>query len=223
MKKEKENTESTGIPIADVLFRLLDILFKDANGKILATRVATLIIIFIMSIIWVKGDSVLKYYKESSYESYETLIEEEREKEFKLAIKEQLKIVHTASGADFSVVYVFRPKNANYFVDVETYEGTIPYSIDPKNMGGFPIDKTSTEYMEHIAGREFMTSTEFVFLPTNDENKGVSYMYSCPYYNMDNVYSGAISMYWIDDLPSVPSQRLETICAQAARVIGRAR
>lgn len=221
-KQEKEENNKTGIPIFDVLFGLLDRLFKGADGKILASRVATLIVIFVMAIIWIKGDQIIQAYKESSYENFTAMVQADRDKRFNVAIQEQLQIVHVSSGADFSAVYVFRPKNLNYFVDLEVYEGKIPVSVDPRNMGGFPVNKTSREYITHLGGEYFDSGDTFVYLPTTAHNKGVSYMYSCPYFNLDNIYSGTIAMYW-EKMPDLTNKMLGPICNQASRAIGRSR
>ncbi|ADG60145.1 holin [Acinetobacter phage Acj9] len=205
------------------MFGLLDRLFKDnATGKVLASRVMVLIVLFAMGLIWVKGDALAQVYRESSFENYSNILQKEKDKRFDSVIQEQLQIVHVASGADFSAVYVFRPKNLNYFVDLEVYEGKIPESVDPKNMGGFPVDKTSLEYTNHLAGRSFGSEEEFIYLPTTDDNKAVAYMYSCPYFNLDNIYSGTVAMYW-ETRPRDTKKRLDAVCNQAARAIGRAK
>jgi hypothetical protein len=220
-----ENRESRRniLPIFDFIFGLLDILFKDgATGKLLASRVAALFAVFIMIMIWVKSDAIGKMYVDASFEKYAHALQVERNKRFDLTIQEQIQSVHVATGSDFSGVYVFRPKNLNYFVDLEVYEGKIPESVDPKNLGGFPVDKTSNEYMAHLAGRSFDSETEFAYLPSTEDNKGLAYMYSCPYFNLDNIYSGSVAMYWYGK-PHITKKRLESICNQAARAIGRTR
>lgn len=221
---EEQQPKRSFLPVFDFILDLLDRLFKDgATGKVLASRVATLIILFVMALVWVKSDTIAQAYKEASYENYAHALQVEKDKRFDLAIQEQLQIVHVASAADFSAVYVFRPKNLNYFVDLEVYEGRIPETVDPKNMGGYPVDKTSSEYLSHLAGQPFTSEDEFVYLPTQEEHKGVAYMYSCPYFNLDNIYSGSVTMYWLDKKPRVTKKRLDSICNQAARAIGRAR
>ncbi|EQA7786867.1 hypothetical protein ACX818_001461 [Acinetobacter baumannii] len=223
-EKNGNDSQRSSIPVFDFIFGLLDRLFKDgATGKVLASRVATLIIIFTMALIWVKSDALGQLYKEASYEKYAEALRSERNKRFDSTIQEQLQMVHVASAADFSAVYVFRPKNLNYFVDLEVYEGKVPDSVDPKNMGGYPVDKTSSEYIAHLSGQTFDSDTEFTYLPTTDDDKAVSYMYSCPYFNLDNIYSGSVAMYWYSDRPKVAKKRLDSICNQAARAIGRAR
>lgn len=212
------------IPITDILFGVLDRLFKDnASGKVLASRVAVVIILFIMGLIWAKGDAVLAAYKESSYETYAQIIQQERDAKFETSALEQLQIVHVSSGSDFSAIYSFRPKNLNYFVDLIAYEGRLPSTVNEKNLGGFPVDKTSQEYSTHLNGTYFSTKNEFVFLPTKKKEGELQYMFSCPYFNLDNVYSGTVSMYWYDKAPAMGETRLNAICQQAARTLGRAR
>ncbi|UQS94322.1 holin [Acinetobacter phage AB-Navy71] len=211
------------LPIFDFIFGLLDILFKDgATGKVLASRVAALFAVFIMVMIWVKSDAIGKLYVDASFENYAQALQAERNKRFNATIQEQLQSLHVASNADFSGVYVFRPKNLNYFVDLEVYEGKIPPSVDPKNTGGYPVDKTSNEYIAHLSGQSFSSDSEFNYLPTTEDDKGVAYMYSCPYFNLDNIYSGSVAMYWYER-PRIAQKRLDSICNQAARAIGRAR
>lgn len=220
---DNENKGGASLPIFDFIFGILDRLFKDgATGRVLASRVAVVILLFLMSLIWFKGDAISQAYKESKFEQYEIIVQKEKDKKFDKVMQEQLQIVHVASAAEFSAIYVFRPKNLNYFVDLEMYEGKIPLSVDSKNLGGFPVDKTSEEYSNHLSGRSFASETEFIFLPTTEDDKKIGFMYSCPYFNLDNIYSGSIAMYW-DAKPRETKKRLDAICNQAARAIGRAR
>ncbi|AZV01130.1 holin [Escherichia phage vB_EcoM_005] len=43
----------------------------------------------------------------------------------------------------------------------------------------------------------FHHDIETVFLPTKKKTQ-FTYMFSCPFFNLDNVYSGSISLYWYD-------------------------
>lgn len=221
--ENNNNSEKPTLPIFDFIFGLLDRLFKDgATGKVLASRVVVVVILFSMTFIWFKGDVIANAYQASRFDEYERVVNAEKDKRFDIVIQEQLQIVHVAAHSDFSAVYIFRPKNLNYFVDLEVYEGKIPDSVDPKNMGGFPVDKTSDEYLSHLSGRSFESDSQFVFLPTTEDDKKVAYMYSCPYFNLGNIYSGSIAMYWFKD-PGQKKGQLDAICNQAARAIGRSR
>ncbi|ARW58231.1 holin lysis mediator [Serratia phage X20] len=216
-------TPRTPIPIVDILFGVLDRLFKDnATGRVLASRVLTVVILFILCLIWYKGDTFMETYKQSRYETYAKVLQQDRDVKFDSSALEQLQIVHVSSGADFSAVYSFRPKNLNYFVDLVAYEGRLPISVNEKNLGGYPVDKTSGEYSTHLSGAAFSSNNEFIFLPTKKKDTELQYMFSCPYFNLDNVYSGTVSMYWYQP-PILSETRLNAICQQAARTLGRAR
>ena len=78
---------------SDILFGVLDRLFKDnATGKVLASRVAVVILLFMMAIVWYRGDSFFEYYKQSKYETYSEIIEKERNARFESVALEQLQI-----------------------------------------------------------------------------------------------------------------------------------
>lgn len=211
-------------PITDILFGVWDRVFKDnASGKVLASRILVLILFFVLGLTWLKSDSLMAMYKDSSYETYAKIIQQERESKFEMTALEQLQIVHISSGADFSAVYSFRPKNLNYFVDLIAYEGRLPSTVSEKSLAGFPVDKTTREYSTHLGGRIFKSTDEFAFLPSKEKTTELKYMFSCPYYNLDNIYAGTVTMYWYDSKLRVSEERLESICDQAARTLGRSR
>lgn len=212
------------VSIMDLVFGVLDRIFKDdATGKVVLSRVLTVIVLFILVFVWYKGDALMQMYKDAKYDSYAEIIQKERDSKFETSALEQLQIVQSSSGADFSAVYTFRPRNMNYFVDLITYEGRLPQTVNPKNLGGFPIDKTSGEYNIHLTGEYYESTKEFVYLPTKKKDGEIKYMFSCPYFNLDNVYSGAVAMYWYEGQPEVPDTRLAAICRQASRTLGRTR
>ncbi|QJT71851.1 holin lysis mediator [Shewanella phage Thanatos-1] len=209
----------------DLVMGVLGFIFKDnASGRILFSRVGVIVVFFVLALIWYKGDYIMETYKESSYSNYSEMLQKERNAKFETAALEQLQIVHVSSGADFSAVYSFRPKNLNYFVDLIAYEGRLPSTVNEKNLGGFPVDKTSREYTVHLSGRNFWTETEFIFLPTKKDSSELKFMFSCPYFNLENIYAGTISMYWYEK-PHMAKDidRLTSICSQGTRTLGRSR
>lgn len=212
-----------GISIPDLLFGLLDRIFKDnATGKVVFSRVLVIVLLFLMAVIWYKGDVILDAYRDASYASYTEMIRQDQDNRFKIAAIEQIQIVHSSSGADFTAIYSFRPTNLNYFVDMVGYEGILPESVDEKNLGGFPIDKTSAEYLAGVNGNYFESGTESVFLPTKKKSS-FAYMFSCPFFNLENVYAGTVSLYWYKQKPDLGFDRLSAMCGQAGRTLGRTR
>ena len=212
------------LPITDIIFGIWDRVFKDnATGKVLASRVLVVIIFFVLGLIWAKSDAIMTTYKDSSYETYTEILKKEQERKFETTASEQLQIVHISSRADFTAVYSFRPKNLNYFVDLIAYEGKLPSTVSEKSLAGFPVDKTTKEYATHLGGRIFKSNDEFAFLPSKEKTTELKYMFSCPYFNLDNIYAGTVTMYWYNGVSRIGDERLESICGQAARTLGRAR
>lgn len=202
---------------------ILDKLFKDATtGEIVFYRAILLVLLFTMGFTWYSKDELYALYKQTRFETYQEVLSVEREKKFEMTAQEQLQIAHVSSGATFSMVTSFRPRNLNYFVDIIAVEGRPPIAlVNKEEIGGYPINKTSNEYMVHMSGRPFVDTKEFVYLP-EDSNGEYSYMYSCPYFNMDNIYSGSISMFW-KKKPVMSENKLFVICNQASRILGRIR
>jgi len=192
--------------------------------KQLFIKLLLIITIFVMLVIWYKWDDIFSVWKNvpTAVIDLQTL-ELEKAKKFESASIEQLNIVHLTTGADFSAVFAFRPKNINYWVDILTYQGKLPQEVDPKNLGGYPIDKTSEEYNSHVNGLYFISSTKSSsYLPTK-EVIPVVYTFSCPYFNLENYYSGSVLMEWYKKKPELTDTRLMIVCNQAARTLGRIR
>lgn len=218
---EKTENKNTGFHPFDFLLGIVDRLFKDADGKILVLRVFSLIVVFVMCLVWTKFDLITNVWTKSRFENYAELLEKEQQNKFNNAIKEQAKLVYSISRSDFAAIYEFRPNELNYFVDMIAYEGIFPLQLDHNSLGGYPIDKTSAQYLEEYDGDSFSTTdpADMSFLPTR-KLTNFKYMYSCPYFNLDNSFAGTIEMYWLEDVPHNEG-RLFTICNSASRVLGR--
>lgn len=201
---------------------VLGMIFNSNSVGMMFAKLAVVLVIFGTGIVWMKWDSIASAYTTSRYEAYQQLEAAGKDKIFDEKAAEQLQIVHATTNSDFSAVYSLRPTDFNYFVDLVAYEGDLPSSVDSKYLGGFPVDKTSDEYSAHVNGRMFVSSYEFAFLPTKKKTTDFHYMFSCPYFNLNNVYSGSVSMMWMAK-PDIAYSRLESICGQAARTLGRIR
>ena len=206
----------------ELIDRITNFITGIRTWKQLFIKLIFIIILFSMAIVWYKWDDVFSVLKTSSTTIDSQAVEIERAKKFESASQEQLDVIHLSTGADFSAIFVFRPKNINYFVDIIAYEGRLPYEVDPKNLGGYPIDKTSEEYNKHINGLYYISTVASPYLPTK-EYVEVAYTFSCPYFNLENYYSGSILMEWYKKKPVVTDTRLMVVCNQAARILGRIR
>lgn len=218
----ENQTQGTQAPgRAGILMEILDRLFKDAvTGEIVFYRAILLILVFVLGFSWYNKDEIFKVYRDTRFQNYQEILQVERDRKFEVATQEQLQIAHVSSRADFSVVFSFRPRNLNYFVDMVATEGKTPTDLVDMEKGGYPINKTSNEYMVHMSGRHFSNYKDFAFLPAGHNE--FEYMYSCPIVNMDNVYAGAVSMFWRKK-PVMNENKLFIICNQTERLLSRAR
>lgn len=203
---------------------ILRSIFTTRSTELLVLRVFAAIIIALTALVLYSKNELFEMYKQSKYDSYAYAIQAERERSFENAAQEQLQIVHVSTESDFSAVFSFRPRNLNYFVDLVAYEGKLPAKVNEKNLGGFPINKTSDEYRRHLLGKSFVSTSEFQYIPTKDKRlrDEFQYMYSCPIFNLDNVYSGTITLAW-KKKPDASVDNLDTLCFQSARTLGRIR
>lgn len=221
MSTENQAQETQVPGRAGILMEILDRLFKDAvTGEIVFYRAILLILVFILGFSWYNKDEIFKVYRDTRFQNYQEILQAERDRKFEVATQEQLQIAHVSSRADFSVVFSFRPRNLNYFVDMVATEGKTPMDLVDMEKGGYPINKTSNEYMVHMSGRHFSNYKDFAFLPAGHNE--FEYMYSCPIVNLDNVYAGAVSMFWRKK-PVTNENKLFVICNQAERLLSRAR
>jgi len=201
--------------------KLISFLTSIKTFKQLIIKLVFVVVLFFMAIVWYKWDDVVDVLK-STHTASVVVSEAEITKKFETASAEQLEIVHTTTGADFSAVFSFRPKNFNYFVDMVAYEGKLPQAVDPKNLGGKAIDKTSDEYLRHVSGLYYSANVASSYLPTRDFVP-VAYTFSCPYFNLENYYSGSVLMEWYKKKPEITETRLTIVCGQASRILGRIR
>lgn len=205
--------------MGNLLITLLSTVFKDADGKLILWRLLATVIICIGAFFWYARTELFNLYRDTRYEAYLEVQANERENKFLKTVQEQLQIVHISSGAEFSGVTEFRPKNRNFFFDLIEFEGKLPDELNPNNLGGYPIDKTSEEYIKHSNGEYYVSDTTFR-LPTRSQLEH-KHVFSCPYFNLDNVYSGSIFMMWDKDQVRLPDDRLNLICSSASRTLGR--
>lgn len=218
----ENQTQGTQTPgRVGILMEILDRLFKDAvTGEIVFYRAILLILVFVLGFSWYNKDEIFNVYRDTRFQNYQEILQAERDRKFEVATQEQLQIAHVSSQADFSVIFSFRPRNLNYFVDMVATEGKTPMDLVDMEKGGYPINKTSNEYMVHLSGRHFSNYKDFAFLPAGHSE--FEYMYSCPIVNLDNVYAGAVSMFWRKK-PVINENKLFIICNQAERLLSRAR
>ena len=215
------NNKNQGI--IELIFGIFDRVVNDDNNTSKLSRIAIMAILFFGSFIYMNWGDIKTTYKETRYENYHIIEQKKREDTYTDIAKQQLQILHISSKADLSLVYDYKPPNKFYYYDVVAYEGTLPSGITNTSVElvGVPIIKTSLEYTTHLMGRPFKSFDVPMFLPIS--NSEFEYLYSCPIFNSHNVYSGNISMLWIEKPEDLNEDHLFTLCFQSSRILGRAK
>ena len=206
--------------LIDKFLSVFESLFKDATGRVLVERIILLSTFAFFALLWSKSELIANTYIKSRYKTYIEIIEDQKNRNFQQVLQEQVQVLHSSAKADFSAIYTLRPKEVNNFADLSVYEGTLPSTVDIKTNMSRPIDKTSDQYVAQLTGRDYESTYEFVYFPGEKPDE-INYMYSCPFFNSNNVYAGSIEVYYKNS-PSHKSERLFSICNHIARVLGRA-
>lgn len=208
------------MPQKSIIMALIDKILNDTNRdfRVFIFRLITIGAIALGVFAYTYRAELISLYNKSSISSYTEMIKQTNETKFKDTAKEQLVVIHMITKSDFSTVLAFTPRNVNNFVEMISTEGRMPMEIIQYKNYSYAVNSTSEEYKNHIYGKSFL-GDKSAYLP---KFKDLPYVYSCPYFNMDNTYSGTISVFWKDP-SNIPKENLDIICQQSARLLGRIR
>lgn len=209
--------------IIELIFGIFDRLITAKDGSSRAYNIIVMLIIFFISFTVYQWEELKLLYKETRYETYQESINYSRSNSFLGVAQQQLQILYTNSKADLTLIYEYYPPNQHFFYNAVFFEGMLPDGIrDVEGMQAIPIDKTTMEYRTHISGLSYESDKYFSFFP-DKFSTNFSYIFSCPIFNLDNVYAGNISMIWYEhpNLDEEDREDLQSMCFQSSRVLGR--
>lgn len=213
----------------DFLFKVLDNLVGSDDSRAFKIFLSLVIVSGVFMIY--KGHIVKDYFVESKYETYLANEMVNLEKNLPQISNQALQIVKLSSGADLVLFNRYKPIETRSFYDVFSYEGTFPMEVDPdRTLKDNPINKTTTEYNFHLAGLPYTDKDgDSSFIPFRLDGDSVAF--SCPVFDLNNLYAGSIVMVWFDTkdlevkLTSFEKQnndeKLFSICNHGSRIIGR--
>lgn len=211
--------------ILELIFGIVDRLISAGDLKTRIYNMVAMLVIFLMVFTAYQWEDLRSFVIEAKYDSFREALVLEREERFEIVVQQQVQILHINTKADLTLVYEYYPPQQYLFFNALFYDGKLPGELyDVSRIEELPIDKTSSEYKTHVSGNSFISSEEFSFFPS-DLNDSFGFIFSCPIFNLDNVYSGNISMLWYEN-PEYNKEKLESIdfmCTQSARFLGRAK
>lgn len=160
-------------------------------------------------------------------------IQVQREQKFPAIAREKSMALFLQTNADAVFVMKYEPEAVNDYQKILVWEGKVP--IEKLDYEPKPVDKSSELYSTQLAGENLavrwdMESTYFKGrnIPTF-QNQNFDFVYTCPFFNLNNIYSGYIGIAW-NELPVKPEDEqnlhdyeeyLGKICNAASRYLGR--
>lgn len=194
----------------DNFLKLLTVLMAEIKDPgTLLKRAGTLLVTVIIYFVINNTAELGSYLKVFSTSAVLEDIQEQRVKNFPNVAREKVMILYAQTKADVVFVTKYKPDAINDYQNIVAWEGNV--QIEKTDLEDKAVDKTSELYRRHLDGfnysYDFTTKTGLsrysgVDIP-DFKNASFEFIYTCPYFNLNNIYSGYIAIGWkkkpIDD------------------------
>lgn len=212
--------------------QLLTLLLQEAKDPAaLLKRVLTILVSVIVFLFITNTSEVLSFLKTFSTSAVLQDVRQQRQNNFPNIAREKSMILFSQTRADAVFVVKYKPEAINDYQDIVAWESNA--QVDKSDLTNKPVDKTSNLYRKQLEGFNYVVEQP----QTNYNNyrgldippfKNVvfNYIYTCPYFNLDNIYAGYIGIAWKerpvsqDDLDGF-NEYLAKLCSPQQRAIGR--
>lgn len=160
-------------------------------------------------------------------------IQEQREIKFPSIAREKAMALFLQTQADAVFVMRYEPEAVNDYQKVLVWEGKVP--LEKIDYEPRPVDKSSELYSTQLAGENYSSRWEQESeyyrgrnIPSF-KNQDFDFVYTCPYFNLNNIYSGYIGIAWNSlDSSKLKGEELHQfedylgkVCNSASRYLGR--
>lgn len=216
----------------DKFLQLLTVLVAEIkNPTTFLLRMMGAILCVILWLIITNTSEVISYLKTFSTSSVLRDVQEQRITNFPSVAREKSMMLFSQTGADAVFVMKYKPEAINDYQNIIAWEGNKP--IDQYDLGDKAVDKTSELYRRHLDGFNYSFT---ISTPAKSSYYGksfpvlknikFSFVYTCPYFNLNNIYSGYIGMGW-ENIPVEPQdmegfkEYLSKLCDPQRRALGR--
>lgn len=204
---------------------MLKLLSEIRDPKTFLLRTLTLLVLLVGWTFIENPDTAMKYVSGMTRESVIASLEQERLGRVQVVAKERVSLIYGQVYADVVYVSTYQPKQQNDYLEVIAREGEAGEpSLDMRTK--LIVRKTSKMYLTHLASRNYTFDASIddydalVFNSTKMQEGGIEFLYTCPVYSLDNIYSGHIGIGYRKK-PDLPQEFLESVCVPNARAIGR--
>lgn len=204
---------------------MMKLLSEVRDPKTFLLRSLTIVVLLIGWLVIDNPDAVLKYASSMTRESVVASLEKERLERASVIAKERVSLIYGQVYADVVYLSTYQPKQQNDYLEIVAREGDAGGpSLDMRTK--LIVRKTSKMYLTHLASRNFIfdakvdTYDALLYNPTRLEEGGIEFIYTCPIYSLDNIYTGHIGIGY-RKRPDLPVGFLESVCVPNARAVGR--
>jgi hypothetical protein len=209
-----------------LLAYMANLLSEVKDPKTFFLRTLTMLVLVMGYALVENPEAVLTIATGFTREAVIASLEKERFAKMPVISKERVSLIYGQVYADLVYVATYDPKQQNDYLTVIAREGEAgAASFDMRTK--LVIRKSSIMYLEHLSSRNFVLDLEsngyakLLFSSSRLEEVGIKFLFTCPIYSADNIYSGHIGIGY-KDRPRVTSLGfLESICRPNARAIGR--
>lgn len=217
----------------DKFIQLASFLLQEAKDPAsLLKRLLTLLVGLILYLVIMNTTEVIGFLKTFSTSAVLQDIKQQRINEFPNVAREKSMILFAQTRADAVYVVKYKPEAINDYQTIVAWEGNA--QLDRIDLMDKTVNKTSSLYRSHLDGFNYTVKGEVqasrysttASLP-DLKNIKFDFVYTCPVYNLSNIYSGYIAIAWeqmptgIEDMNGY-TDYLAKLCSTQQRALGRA-
>lgn len=217
----------------DKFLQLMTLIFNETKDpSTLLKRLLTLLVGVIIYLFLMYTSEVMSFIKTFSTSAVLEQVHTQRVNEFPNLAREKSMILFSQTRADAVFIVKYKPESINDYQTVIAWEGNA--QLDKSDMADKAVNKTSNFYRTQLDGFNYEEKPvedrrgyyPNLFIPSF-KNVSFDYVYTCPFFNLNNIYSGYIAIAW-EKVPVADGDLagfrdyLAKLCGPQQRSLGRA-
>lgn len=211
--------------------QLLTVLLQEAKDPAsLLKRLLTILVAVIIFLFVSNTSEVMSFLKTFSTSSVLQDVQTQRIDNFPNVAREKSMVLFSQTGADAVFVVKYKPDAINDYSNIIAWESNA--QLDRADLADKAVNKTSELYRRHLEGFNYAADLSVKVNKYTGSNipafKNITfnYVYTCPYFNLNNIYAGYIGIAWKDKpVDTADSEQfneyLAKLCSPQRRSLGR--
>lgn len=212
--------------------QLLTLLLQEAKDPAaLLKRILTILVAVIIYLCINYTSEVASFFKAFSTSAILEDQKIQRINDFPAVAREKAMMLYAQTRADAVFVVKYKPDAINDYQNIVVMEGAV--QVDKDDLSDRAVDKTSDLYRKQLEGFNYVVKADTAKL---NRYAGFEippfkyiefkYVYTCPYFNLNNVYAGYVGIAWREfpveskDEPEL-NDYLAKLCDPQRRALGR--